>query len=212
MPRKTLIKHRRDTKANWASINPILADGEPGVETDTNRTKIGNGMSTWGQLGYQSVPFYGAFQDDTTQTIASTTTAYAMKLGTTDFSNGVTVVSNGSGLTRVTFAHAGLYNLQWSGQFMNTSNSDQDMAVWLRKNGTDIPGSTGHVTVPGKHGSVNGAIISAWNYFVSVTAGQYIEFMWHADSTGVTLQYYPAGTAPTTPTTASVIVTVQQVA
>jgi hypothetical protein len=135
-----------------------------------------------------------------------------MKLGTTDFSNGVTVVSNGSGLTRITFAHAGLYNLQWSGQFMNTSSSDQDISVWLRKDGTDIPGSTGHVTVPSKHGSVNGAIISAWNYFVSVTAGQYIELMWHADSTGVTLQYYPAGTTPTTPTTASVIATVQQVA
>ena len=212
MPRKTLIKHRRDTKANWAAANPILDDGEPGVETDTNRTKIGNGVSTWNQLGYQSVPFYGAFQDDTTQTITSTTTAYAMKLGTTDFSNGVTVVTNGSELTRITFAHAGLYNLQWSGQFVNANAAIQDAAVWLRKNGTDIPGSAGKVSVPNKHGSVDGSIISAWNYFISVTAGQYIELMWHADSTDVSLGYLPAGTTPTTPTTASVIVTVQQVA
>lgn len=212
MSRKTLIKHRRDTKANWASVNPILDGGEPGVETDTNRTKIGNGISTWNQLGYQSVPFYGAFQDETTQTIASTTVAYPMKLGITDFSNGVTVVSNGSALTRVTFAHAGLYNLQWSGQFVNANSSIQDVAVWLRKSGVDIPGSAGRITVPNKHGSVNGAIVSAWNYFIQVTAGQYVELMWHANSTGVSIAYLGAGTTPTTPTTASVILTVQQVA
>jgi hypothetical protein len=135
-----------------------------------------------------------------------------MTLGITDFSNGVTVVSNGSALTRITFAYAGLYNFQWSGQFVNTSSSDQDIAVWLRKSDTDITGSAGHVTVPSKHAAVNGALIVSWNYFISVTAGQYIELMWCADSTGVSLKYYPAGTAPTTPTTASVIVTVQQVA
>ena len=212
MPRKTLVQVRRDTGSNWTSVDPILADGEPGLETDTNRTKIGNGISTWSQLGYQNVPFYGAFQDETNQTIASTTVAYPMKLGITDFSNGVTVVSNGSALTRVTFAHAGLYNLQWSGQFTNTANSEQDIAVWLRKSGTDIAGSTGHITVPSRHGSTNGACIVGWNYFISVTAGQYIELMWHADSTGVSLKYYPAGTNPTLPTTASVILTVQQVA
>jgi len=212
MPRKTRIQVRRDTGVNWTSVNPILDDGEPGLETDTNRTKIGNGVSTWSQLGYQNVPFYGAFQDESSQTIASTTVAYPMKLGITDFSNGVTVVSNGSALTRITFAHAGLYNLQWSGQFMNTANSEQDIAVWLRKSGTDIPGSTGHITVPSRHGSVNGALIVGWNYFISVTDGQYVELMWHADSTGVSLHYYPAGTNPTIPVTASVIVTVQQVA
>jgi hypothetical protein len=212
MPRKTLIQNRRDTSINWKTIDPILADGETGVETDTNRTKMGNGISTWSQLGYQSVPFYGAFQDESTQTIASTTVAYPMKLGITDFSNGVTVVSNGSALTRITFAHGGIYNLQWSGQFTNTASSEQDITVWLRKNDTDIPGSAGHITVPSKHGSIDGAVIVGWNYFISVTSGQYIELIWHADSTGVSLKYYPAGTTPTTPTTASVIVTVQQVA
>jgi hypothetical protein len=212
MPRKTLIKHRRDTKANWAFINPILDDGEPGVETDTNRTKIGNGTSTWNQLGYQSVPFYGAFQDETTQTIASTTEAYPIKFGITDFSNGVTVVSNGSGLTRVTFAHAGVYNLEWSGQFVNANSSIRDVAVWLRKSGVDIPGSAGRITVPNKHGSIDGALIVGWNYFIEVTVGQYIELMWHADSTDVSLAFLAAGTTPTTPTTASVILTVQQVA
>jgi len=212
MPRKTLIQIRRDTSSNWTSINPVLAKGESGLETDTNRTKIGNGVSTWTQLVYQNVPFYGAFQDNTTQTIASTTVAYAVKLTETDFRNGVSVVTNGSALTRITFDYAGLYNLQWSGQFTNANSAAQDVTVWLRKSGTDVTGSSGHITVPSKHGSVPGATISSWNYFIQVTAGQYVELIWHADSTDVALSYYATGTLPTTPATASVILTVQQVA
>ena len=43
---------RRDTTANWANTNPILALGEPGVETDTLRVKIGDGNTAWNSLGY----------------------------------------------------------------------------------------------------------------------------------------------------------------
>ena len=48
------IKLRRDTAAHWTSANPVLASGEPGVETDTGKMKIGNGTSTWTQLPYLS--------------------------------------------------------------------------------------------------------------------------------------------------------------
>lgn len=48
----TRIKLRRDTAANWTSINPVLALAEPGVETDTNKMKVGDGTKTWTQLTY----------------------------------------------------------------------------------------------------------------------------------------------------------------
>jgi hypothetical protein len=48
----TQFKFRRDTSLNWATRNPVLASGEPGLETDTGKLKIGNGSSTWTQLGY----------------------------------------------------------------------------------------------------------------------------------------------------------------
>ena len=48
----TRIKLRRDTAANWTSSNPILAAGEPGLETDTRKLKYGNGTSTWAVLVY----------------------------------------------------------------------------------------------------------------------------------------------------------------
>jgi hypothetical protein len=151
--------------------------------------------------------YWGAFADYTTQTIASTTTAYAMTLNTTDISNGVSVVSG----SRVTFAVAGTYNFQWSGQFECSSNQDQDVTVWLRKNGTDVTGSTGLISVPSKHGSVNGHTVAAWNYVMEMSAGDYLQLYWAASSTAVTLPTYAAGTTPTTPTTASLIVTAQQV-
>lgn len=43
---------RRDTQANWASANPVLAQGEPGFETDTNNLKVGDGTSHWNALPY----------------------------------------------------------------------------------------------------------------------------------------------------------------
>lgn len=48
------IQQRRDTAANWASANPVLAVGEPGYETDTKKSKIGDGTTTWTALGYQA--------------------------------------------------------------------------------------------------------------------------------------------------------------
>lgn len=43
---------RRDTSANWTSVNPTLASGEFGYETDTKRLKIGDGTTPWTSLGY----------------------------------------------------------------------------------------------------------------------------------------------------------------
>jgi len=150
---------------------------------------------------------YGAFQDGTDQTIASTTTAYAMKLDTTDFTNGIYV----SNTSRMNVRNAGLYNLQWSGQFQNTDSQIHDASVWLRKNGTNIDGSTGFVSVPNKHGGINGAIIASWNYFVECAANDYIQIMWSATDTSISLQFYPTATSPTRPSTASVIATMQYV-
>ena len=44
------IQLRRDTAANWTSNNPVLRQGEIGIETDTYQMKVGNGTSTWTQI------------------------------------------------------------------------------------------------------------------------------------------------------------------
>ena len=54
MARNALIQLRRDTAANWTSVNPTLAAGEMGLETDTNLFKIGDGSTAWSALLYQT--------------------------------------------------------------------------------------------------------------------------------------------------------------
>lgn len=49
------IQLRRDTSANWAAANPVLALAEPGLETDTNLIKYGDGVTAWNSLPYAGV-------------------------------------------------------------------------------------------------------------------------------------------------------------
>lgn len=48
----TKIQARRDTAANWTSVNPVLAAGEPGFESDTGKFKFGDGTTAWNSLAY----------------------------------------------------------------------------------------------------------------------------------------------------------------
>ena len=49
------IQMRRDTAANWIKYNPILASGEIGLETDTDKIKVGNGKDAYADLPYKIV-------------------------------------------------------------------------------------------------------------------------------------------------------------
>ncbi len=49
---RTRIRHRRGPAHIWAEKNPILADGEIGIETDTSKIKCGDGVRTWNELPY----------------------------------------------------------------------------------------------------------------------------------------------------------------
>jgi hypothetical protein len=144
---------------------------------------------------------YGAFQSTVDQTAAAANTAYAMTLNTVDYANGVTIASN----SRITVADAGIWNLQWSGQFENTDSQDHDVRVFIKINGTVVTGSTGFFAVASKHGSINGHGLVGWNYFVSLDATDYVELWWETDNTQVTIQSYAA--AGDYPSTASLIAT-----
>jgi hypothetical protein len=57
MPAKTVIQLRQGTAAQWTSANPVLATGEPGFETDTNKFKLGDGTTAWASLAYQGAAY-----------------------------------------------------------------------------------------------------------------------------------------------------------
>jgi hypothetical protein len=47
---KTTFKFRRGLAKDWASVNPVLSEGEPGWTLDTHVLKIGDGVSPWNDL------------------------------------------------------------------------------------------------------------------------------------------------------------------
>lgn len=150
---------------------------------------------------------YGAFQDTTDQTAASTTAAYAITFNTTDYSAGVSVVSN----SQITVRTGGIYNIQFSIQFANGNVAIQDVDIWFRKNGTDVAGSNSKFSVPNSHGGTDGHLIAALNFYIQLAAGDYVQIMWATTSTDVSLEQIPAQTTPTRPSTPSAIVTVNKV-
>lgn len=152
------------------------------------------------------LPRYGSFYDTTRQIVANTITAYPINLDTTVDSNGVRIVNN----NKITFDHSGYYNLQFSIQLINTNPSIHDATFWYRLNGTDIVDSAGVVSVPNKHGSINGNAIATWNFFIDITAGDYVQLMWHANNTGIEIDIVPAMVSPVHPRSPSVIFTVNE--
>jgi len=162
--------------------------------------------STFGNLldptGGKFINFpYGAFSSGVDQT-ATANTATLMTLDTTDFANGVSISSS-----EITVENAGIYNLQFSAQFQNTDTAFQDVYIWLRQNGVDIPGSTGFVSIPNRHAGTDGHTIVGWNYFLSMAEDDHIEIYWSIPNTAVSIQHLAASGTPTKPSTQSVVAT-----
>lgn len=172
-----------------------------GIPTNTVITgqQIIDGAGGGGAAGY-----YAQYQDDLSQPLGAANVGQPVKFRTMDYSNGVSVVSD----TRITIANTGIYNLQFSFQYQNTSTQEHDVTVWLRKNGSDVAGSAGFVAVISSHGGTPGHCIPSWNYLLDAVGGDFYELYWSATSTQVTLHYYPAGSPP--PAAASAIFTVTQ--
>jgi len=201
------------------------------MDGKTNNTGLltlatGNAVTTTlydGRIGYDSLIFfvpvsnaaeadsapYGAFQDTTDQTAGNTTTAYAVTFNTTDYSNGI-YLSNSS---RLNVRNYGIYNIQFSFQYKNTTNDGQDVDIWFRKNGSDVAGSNSRFHMPARKSTGDPShLIAAMNFFIEMNAGDYAEIMWRTTDIGVSLEQYGSSTSPTRPSIPSAIVTLNYVA
>jgi len=128
---------------------------------------------------------YGSFYDTTDQTAAVINTAYAMTFNSTDLSQGVYI---GSPTSRVYVDTANVYNIQFSAQLLNGAGGAHNAWIWLRKNGTDLANSATTVRVQGN----NTELVAAWNFLLSMNAGDYFELMWEVSDTSVSLFHDPA--------------------
>jgi len=79
------IQLRRDLAAAWVAANPVLAQGEIGIETDTSQSKLGNGIDPWNVLPYwPSGGGGGAIVLDTADRIALVPTSDGVLVYDTD--------------------------------------------------------------------------------------------------------------------------------
>lgn len=93
------IQLRRDTAANWTAQNPVLAEGEPGVETDTLYMKVGNGTTAWVSLAYLVDAANPFDQDLNTSDAVSFTglTSNGLTYPSADGTAGQSIVTDGAG-------------------------------------------------------------------------------------------------------------------
>lgn len=229
---------------------------------------------------YLNTP-YGAFQDSTDQTDGSTAVAYYFRFNTTDFSNGVSIVSRtasftgsiatttltvsaistgalfpsmqitGTGVTagtrivaqltgttggagtytvsvsqtvsstaitgdlpsKIVVSQSGFYNVQFSAQFINTTNDVQEIDIWFRKNGTNVDNSNSQFGIKARKSTGSASrLIAAMNFVLDLEENDYFEMMWRVSDSGVSLEQFPAvtasGSTPAIPATPSIILTV----
>lgn len=154
---------------------------------------------------------YNQFTSNTDQLAAAVDVAYAVTYDTSDFPDGITL-SSGS---RIGVVHEGIYCFTFSIQFQNDTNSTETVDVWFRRNGTDIANSNSQFSMPPrKSAGIPASLIATTPFMVNLNANDYIEIMWRASVTTISIQALPAVTAspgvtPAIPATPSVILTAQ---
>ena len=148
---------------------------------------------------------YGAFQDTTDQSIATTTATANITLNATDYSLGTSLVDG----YKIKVDYSGLYNVQFSIQFVNTDNNIHDIDIWFKKNNSNVAGSNSKFSVPNRHGGTDGHLIAALNFNIELAKDDYVSLAWATSSTAVTVEHLAAQTTPTRPATPSAIVTIQ---
>jgi hypothetical protein len=140
------LRLRRDTAANWTAANPVLLNGEVGLETDTRRFKVGNGTLAWSGLSYyiEGVLARGQASKMTSGTIAigaagtyqstgltatlDSASDYQVVLGTTDTFG----LKNDSGATKLFMVQASMDA---------SAGNNHTIGISLAKNGSVIPQS-----------------------------------------------------------------------
>lgn len=166
-------------KGDPGNIGPAGADGRDGV----------NGLGD-----------YASFYDTTTQTNPVVNGTNTMTYNNTALSHGVSVVDG----SKITFTHAGVYNIAFSAQLDKTDSGQDQVAIWLAKNGNNESWSATMVDANNN----NAKVVAAWNFFVEVQAGDYYQLKWKSADSDLRLFAQPTNAIPGVP---SIILTVNQV-
>lgn len=148
--------------------------------------------------------YYGEFTKTTDATPAAIDTAYALSFDNTEVANGISI---GSPASRIVVSQSGLYQFDVTVQLTSGNSSAKNVWLWYRKNGTNVANSARVVT-----SDVNGGYIPvSMAQFFSLAANDYVEIMYAANDTNVTIDNVAATAfAPAAPAITLAVTQVQQ--
>ena len=149
---------------------------------------------------------YGSFYDTTIQTNPVANVPRSMSFDSTDITNGVSISGSTNPFnTYIKTQNAGVYNIQFSAQVEKTDSGNDEIVIWLRKNGTDLTDTATTLTLSGN----NDKQVAAWNWFVTSAANDYYQIIWFSADTDMRL--LAETISATHPGIPSVILTVNRI-
>jgi hypothetical protein len=128
-----------------------------------------------------------------------------MTLNTTVAADGISISNN----SRVTFASAGVYNLQFSAQIQKSDPGTDTLDIWLAKNSQNVANSNSQLVLT--QSGTDSRTVASWNFLFDAEAGDYVELMWSSPDTNISILSLIAQSNPQRPAIPSVIITVNQV-
>lgn len=134
---------------------------------------------------------YAAIQRTTDKTFTADT-ATEITFDENDFLSGC----ENDGTNGILVNQAGIYNYQYSVQWKNTDSQEHDAWIWIRVNTTDVEGTGSQFTIPSKHGTEDGHLIAAANFYVQLAAGDYVKMFAAVSDAVVSMEAYAAQTTP----------------
>ena len=142
---------------------------------------------------------FGMFYSTATQTAAIIDTAYPITFNTASFSDRVSIVSN----SRVTVEDSGVFTFQVTAHFIQNSAASKEAHIWARKNGADIAYTANLLVIEGSGKQLPAVCV----FDITLSAGDYVEFVWGTENTSVELRTYAASAPYPAGPSASVSVT-----
>ena len=163
---------------------------------------------TAGAVPYDTITgkVHGFFSSNRDQVYSSNVNSVLELDTAADFNTGVTIVSS----SQITFATAGVYEINAAIQFANSDSSDHDVTVWFRRNGTDLVGSTARITVP--KAADGGAALFSISGMESFSVSSYIQCVANFESSLVIADFSAAVVGPPPyPSTPSIRISAKRV-
>jgi hypothetical protein len=178
------------------TISPLSGRGQ--VTISSTGTGSGNFNTSTGS--------YGSFYDTTTQINPVANAANSMSFNETAITNGVSLSGSTSPFnTYIKTETAGVYNIQFSAQIDKTDGGEDNIDIWIRKNGTDLIDTATSLTLPKN----NNRLVAAWNWFVQSAANDYYQIIWSSADTDMRL--LAEASSSTHPGIPSVILTANRI-